>query len=330
MDLIEVRITLYILLAGILCGVGYAQETQSQSTAPSSSATTAKNVSPATDRVILKVGNVEVTQSQFESGFFNIGKAGDPEAEKEGLSEQDRRSLGENYALVLMLSRKAVAEHLDSTPAVSRELAMDRLQTLSNAEYDSLMEQSKPTSDEISKYYSAHVADYDQVRVRRLFIWKQHPGSNGKGVNPQDARARAGKIRADLAAGIDPKKLSDDLNNSGDGLFDAQPISFVRGTLKPQMEKVAFALQDGEWADVEDTPESLILVQLVQHSHRQLGEVASLIEKKLQGQKMRTTMDNLKEKAGIWMDKDYFATAGASAPGAQPNASSPPPKVENQ
>jgi hypothetical protein len=96
------------------------------------------------------------------------------------------------------------------------------------------------------------------------------------------------------------------------------------------MEKVAFALQDGEWADVEDTPESLILVQLVQHSHRQLGEVASLIEKKLQGQKMRKTMDNLKEKAGIWMDKDYFATAGAPAPGAQPNASSPPPKVENQ
>ena len=333
MDLIEVRAVFFVLLTCILASVGYTQESKtptSTTSSTSSAAAATKKAASATDRVILKVGDAKVTQAEFESGFFNVGKEGDFEAEKENLSEQDRKSLGENYALVLMLSKKAVAEHLDLTPEVSRELAMDRLQTLSNAEYDSLMEQSKPSVEQTSKYYSAHVSDYDQVLIRRLFIWKQHPGSNGRGVNPPGARARADKICQDLAAGMDPRKVSDDLNNSGDGLLDAQPISFVRGVLKPQMEKVAFALQEGGWADVEDTPESLILVQLVKHSHRQLGEVSVLIGKKLQGQKMRKTMENLKEKAGIWMDKEYFATAEAPAPGAQPPVSSPPPKLENQ
>jgi len=38
-----------------------------------------------------------------------------------------------------------------------------------------------------------------------------------------------------------------------------------------------------------------------------LKEVSPQIEKKLQAQKLKDEMDDLKKKAGIWMDEQYFA-----------------------
>ncbi len=331
MKFIPARVAFWFLLAGILASsAGYAQESPRPSSATTSSASDAsRKPSSSNQRVILKVGNVEVTQEEFESGFFNVGKQGDS-GEEEGASEKDRRTLGENYASALALSQKAIADHLDSTPEVSRELAMDRIQVLSDAEYASLMTQAKPTAEEISQHYLAHPADYDEVRIRRLFIWKQHEGSQGRGLSPEDARARAATIREALASGTDPKKVANDLNSSNAGLLDPEPLTFPRRELPPQMEKVAFSLNEGEWAVVQDKPESLILVQLVKHGQRKLSEVSSLIEVRLQNEKMQTMLEDLKKKAGIWMDKQYFATEGAPVPGAQTHVSSPPPERQNK
>lgn len=48
------------------------------------------------------------------------------------------------------------------------------------------------------------------------------------------------------------------------------------------MEKVAFAMKEGEWAEVEDTPNRVVLIQFVEQKHRELDEVSSLIEQRLQ------------------------------------------------
>ncbi len=38
-------------------------------------------------------------------------------------------------------------------------------------------------------------------------------------------------------------------------MLDDIPMTFSRGDLPPQMEKIAFALKQGAWAEVEDTPD---------------------------------------------------------------------------
>jgi PPIC-type PPIASE domain len=276
--------------------------------------------------VILKVGNVQVTQADFESRISDIEPQGD--AEKEGRTDKDRRKLGDDYASVLMLSEQAVASHLDSSPEVSRQLAIDRIQILSDAEFASLMRQAQPTLEEISQYYSAHVSDYDEVRIRRLFIWKLGPDSkNSRGLSPRDARARADAILQASAAGRDAGKLAEEFKNSENGMLDGQPLGFPRGELPPPMEKVAFALKMGEWSEVQDTSDSLILFQLVNRDRRQLGQVSSLVEKQLQGLKIQAMLDDLKKNAGIWMDEQYFGTAVAPVPGAQRRISDPPSKL---
>jgi hypothetical protein len=325
------RTTPYLILLAILAVSGHAQETVGTNPAPSSAnsiSQPSQEASSGSDRVILKVGNLQVTKDEFESRISDLeGQSGD--SDKAGATDKDRRKLGDDYASVLMLSQQAVANHLESSPEVSRQLAIARMQVLSDAEFANLMRQAQPTSEEVSQYYSAHLSDYDDVQIRRLFIWKRRDNSKGATVlSSQAVRARADQVRQAYASGTDVKKLSADLSKSGDGMLDPEPLTFTRGELSPQTEKVTFSLKEGQWAEVEDTPARLLLIQLVKRDRKQIGEVSSFIEKDLQAQKMQALLDDLKKKAGIWMDEQYFGTAVAPVPGAQRRNSDPPSELQ--
>jgi hypothetical protein len=193
---------------------------------------------------------------------------------------------------------------------------------LSDAQFASLMQQAAPTAGEISQYYAAHLSDYDQVQIRRLFIWKRREGAKvGEGLSPQDARTRADAILK--ASRSEANKLAEDFKGSKDALLDAAPSIFPRGELPAQMEKIAFAMKAGEWAEVEDTPNRLVLIQLVEQKHRELDEVSSLIEQRLQGQNTQSALDAMKKNTGIWMDEQYFG----AVPVAQSHGTSPLPQL---
>ena len=325
----RVRIALLVLLIGVVAGVGQAQDSRSENsatTSTSSNSTPEKKRAPSADRVILKVGGVQVTEAEFESMIGEFEPQGDPD--KPGAEDKDRRSLGDDYASVLMLSQQAVANHLDATPEIRRQLIVDRMQILSDAQFASLMRQTKPSAEEISQYYSSHLADFDRVKIRRLFIWKVGAGStNTKGLPPDAARSRADAILQAAKSGGDPEKLAEAFKGSEEGLLDAETIPFTRGALPAKLDKVAFALKPGDWAEAEDTPDKLILFHLVERDRRPLSEVSSLIEQRVQGKKMEVKLAELKKKAGIWMDEQYFGTAVATIPGEQRPVSHPPSRA---
>jgi hypothetical protein len=285
--------------------------------APSGPSEASSGASPNGDqspnqRVVLKVGDLQVTQEQFETYI------GDLEAQQ-GPADLSRQKLGDNYASLLVLSRQAVANHLDTSPQVIRQLAIDRTQILSNAEYAKLKAEAKPTPTQISEYYNAHLDDYDVVQLRRVFIYKSGPGHE-KGVKPEEAKPLSDAIRQAYASGNDPKQLVKDPENV---IFDPQPLSFQRGEMPAAMEKVAFAMRkDGEWAELADAPDTLVLMQLVSRGRRSLSEMTPAIEKKLQAQTLRQELESLKKNTGIWMDEEYFAShAPIPIPNAEPEAS---------
>jgi hypothetical protein len=325
--LIRAQRTHYCLLVCLVAVLSYAQEPVSPSPATSPENSSPKQ-SAASDRVILKVGNLQVTQEEFESRIRAIeGPGADPD--KEGASAKNRRRLGDDYASVLMLSQQAVANQLESSREVSRQLAVARMQVLSDAEFAALMRQAQPTAEEVSQYYSAHLSDYDVVQIRRLFVWKRRNDSkDGAVLSSQAAGGRAEQIRRRYAAGTSEKKLAAVLMKSGEGMLDPEPLAFSRGGLSPEMEKVAFALKEGEWSEAVDTPAATLLIQCVKRDRRPLEKVRSRIEKNLQDETMQALLDDLKKKAGIWMDEQYFGTAATRVQGAQRHISSPQPELQ--
>src|SRR5262249_56895524 len=123
----------------------------------------------------MRVGGVAVTEAEFESMIGEIEPQGD--ADKPAQTEKSRHRLGDDYASVMMLSQQAAASHLDASPELRRKLVEARLQILSDAEFARLMQQTRPSPEEVRHYYDSHPSEFDQVQVRSLFIWQPRPRS---------------------------------------------------------------------------------------------------------------------------------------------------------
>jgi hypothetical protein len=331
MQFLTLRKTFSLLFTAVLLTAAvHAQSSSGSGTAPDADHPKSSTASDQ-NRVVLKVGGVSVTEAEFESSVQEFeGQGGEGEGEGEGGGEKvekTRRDLGDDYASVLMLSQQAVATHLDQTPQVHHDLDIARLQVLSDAEFASLMEQTKPTPQELQQYYQAHKDEYDIVYVRRLFIWKKGPGSpNSMGLDPQEAKATADNIIQAYKTGGDPQKLTEPFQNSPNGLLDKKPSMFTRHELPPALENVAFEMKPGEWKVVQEKPDSILIYQLVEHRPRQLSEVSAFVEKEVQAEKMQAKLSDLRKNAGIWMDKDYFGDGTAPPNSAKRPITSAHPK----
>ena len=254
-----------------------------------------------------------MTQAQFEQMVADLETT-------QGPADLSRKQLAEKFSSLFILSQQAVADHLDSSPEVVRQLAIDRTQILSNAEFLKLKDQAKPSAEQISAYYNAHLEDYDVVTLRRVFIWEKGNGSaHPNGLSPEEAKTLAQAIKQAITSGSDPNKLIKDPELVH---VDLQPLTFQRGEMPAEMEKPAFSLQKpGEWVEMTNTPSSVVLLQLVSRSRRNLSEVTEQIEKKLQNEQLREELKALKKKTGVWMDETYFASkAPVSGTSTEPDA----------
>jgi parvulin-like peptidyl-prolyl isomerase len=77
--------------------------------------------------------------------------------------------------------------------------------------------------------------------------------------------------------------------------------------MRPEMEKAAFALKDGEVSEPVDIPQALIIFQVTGHSHLELKDVGAELERKMKQQKIDEALADVKKNGSVWMDDQYFA-----------------------
>jgi len=167
-----------------------------------------------------------------------------------------------------------------------------------------------------------------QFVIRKKVADPAHPtASTAQGLAPEDAKARAEAIRKELVAGTDIKKVKEDFKGSGDVIIEAEPRTVRRGSMRPDMEKVAFALKDGEVSEPVDVSQALVFFQVTAHSRVELKAVTPDIEKILRQQKVDAALETVKKSTTLWMDEQYFAgppkPVEAPTPGA-PIGNAPP------
>ncbi len=307
------------LMVGILAAASLAQEPAG------SGATQASSAPSSPDKVVIKVGNQQVTQAEFDSLVSTLG----PQA-KQAFAGATRHRFGEQYAMLLLLSQQGLSDHIDTSPEVQRQIAFQRIQILANAEMQNLTRQSEPKPEEIAQYYSSHLSEFEEVRARKVFLRKKPEGANehAPGLDPKEAKSRAEEIRKALAAGGDTKKVAADFNDNKNTFIDQEPRALRHGQLPADQEKATFALKDGELSEIQDTPQGIAFTQVVSHGHQELKEATPVIQKKLQREKLDTTLEDLKKKATFWLDDDYFKPP-PSATGPPPSAPVPKPQGKN-
>jgi hypothetical protein len=301
-----------LLIAGLLVGVGYGQTPGGQAPAGPAPSAAAAAQSPSLDKIVLKVGDESVTQGEVDGFIQGLS----PQTQKT-LATQGRRSLGDEYALMLILSQDALRHHLDSTPSFHQMLALRRRQLLATTAYQEIVRQAAVTPEEISKYFAAHPSEFDEVRIHQVVIRKKPEGAKEgtPGLTAEEAKTRAEEVRKALSSGDDPKKVAEQFQVANVVRVDAEPYAVRRGTLRADMEKAAFELKDGQVSEVFDLPQSLVFFKVASHKVGELKDVSSQVENTLRQQKINSALEELKKTANVWLDDAYFAAP--SQPGGQ-------------
>jgi parvulin-like peptidyl-prolyl isomerase len=328
------KLLIALLVSGLLTSTVFAQAPK-----PAAAGATPAQEKPADtkaatpdspEKVVLKVGSQQFTKADIDFLVENLA----PQAQQ-ALATQGRKPLGDQYATIVMLAQQARTLHLDQSPAFKRQLALQEQQLEAKAAYEEINKQVQVTPADVQQYYTAHTSEYDQIMLRQIVVRKRAtdtpaaagkpPASTGPGLPPEEAKTRAEAIRKELAAGTDVKKVIENFKSPGDIIIDAEPHTVRRGSMRPEMEELAFALKPGEVSKTFDVPQAVVLFQVTEHGRVELKDVTPEIERSLRQQKVEAAMAEVKKKTTLWMDDQYFAPA--PKPAGVPTLGAPVSKI---
>ena len=218
---------------------------------------------------------------------------------------RDRKGFLEQYALMRKLAQMAEADKLDQTSPNKESLAFNRMFILSQAKLQDESMKKVVNEDDVKKYYEANKSQYQQVKVKAIYIAftkaLASQASKGKQLLTEDeARAKAKKLLADLRGGADFGKLVRENSDDADSREKGGDFGTIHASdALPEPIKVAvFALKQGEVSEPVEQSNGFYLLRADEVSTRSLAEVHGEIYTALQQEYFRkwlqTTHDGLK------------------------------------
>lgn len=293
-------VSLAILAAGFATGA-CAQSGRQASEA------TANSQAADPGKVVLKVGNVQVTEADVNSLLDSLSPQ-----QKEQVERAGKQAVGEQYATMLVLSQAALSKHMDSSPEFKRSIQRERDQMLAQIEYEDLVRQADVSPTEISQFYSAHQDEFKQAKVHEVAILKR-TASSTHGLTETTAQAKAAAIRKALASGEDIAKVAHEFNSPNEVMVRTDAQTIPNSPSLPEFAKAAFQLKPGALSEVNDRPDALIFYQVVDHSQESLEDATPAITGAIRQQKIAAALANLRKQTPVWLDPAYFGS-GAGSP----------------
>jgi peptidyl-prolyl cis-trans isomerase C len=271
----------------------------------------AQEVQPApTDPVVIHIGDVEVRQSEFEAIIENLP----PDYRAYLQQPGGMRAFAKDFVEMKVLSIEAVKSGVAEDPAVATQLRLVRDNTLASAMV-SRMETSIETSQgDIEALYEKKKPEFEQAQARHILIaFEGSPASReGRTRTEEEAKALAGKLRADIVAGGDfaeiAKAESDDTMSGEKG---GDLGSFGRGQMVPEFEAAVFDGKIGEVGEVVRTQFGYHIIEVTGHEPTPLADVADDLRTELVREKLQKRLEEMTAKFEVKYDDAYFGAGDA-------------------
>lgn len=294
----------------LACLVGLAAGAQ-QPARPGAEAASNPSSPALSPGVVLKVGETQITKSDIESLVPM-----QPSGGRHGLSADARGRMAEQIVRMIVLSEQAANDHLDASPDLRFKLEMQRIRTLAQAELDKVRSEIQVTSDEIHQYYADHPVEFDTVQVREFLVRKRPSDEDAasSGLSAEQAQARAESIRKELASGDSADKIAEGFSGPDVLLIDRKPRTLRRDEMIPALQKAVFEAKDAAVPEAVDTPDAVIVVDVLSRQHNEEKQAAHEIETKIRQLKLDAHIEDMKKKVAVWMDDSYFKDDAGSRP----------------
>jgi hypothetical protein len=205
--------------------------------------------------------SMTVTKEQFDKLVQALNQ------NNQAIAPAMRRNLGQAYVDLLARADAGQKAGIGKTETFSEVMQLMRLRTLADLYQRSLEQQfGNPPPEEVAAYYEAHRAEYEQLKLQRVYIPKIDP--SGKQTSPEQQAAfaqKAEQVAADaearIAKGDAPEQVEKD-SYAALGISSVPPNTgvgaFRRGALPADDEQHLLALKDGGAYKVQQANNFLI------------------------------------------------------------------------
>lgn len=269
----------------------------------------------------------QITRSEFET----LVKQFAPSAPRTAL-----RNIAASYARVLTFALTAQGRGLEQEAEFKQRLDFLRLQLLAETLERKLQAEAANASDqEIQASYDAHLQDFEEVTLKRLFIPKP-----AAGTPPENAKSVAESIRQRAVAGEDLDKLEKEAYTSLNSKLQPPNInvgSRRRGTLPAAEEAEVFKLDSGQFTSVIEGPGSYTIYKVESKKKLPLETAKEEIKRKLQTQRLKEENDSVSNSVKTEFNEKFFGpepernpAAPSGAAGGRPATPAPPPSPKQQ
>ena len=282
----------------------------------------APNVPP--DTVVLTIGDEKITAADLDRLIDTI-----PEQYRARIRAAGRRQFAENVVSLKVLAQEGRRRKLDESPAFKAQLAYQAEQLLAQQLYQNLQTTTKVDEATAQKYYDEHKGEYVQIKARHILIRVKGSAvplrKDQKELTDEEALAKAQEIRKKLLDGGDfdalAKAESDDATSGAKG---GDLGTFGHGRMVPAFEQVAFTIPVGQLSEPVKSQFGYHLIKVESRQEKTFVEVRAEIERKLAGETVRKTVEDLKTSAHVVMNPDYFGPAPTAV--AKPSITVQPPQ----
>jgi len=180
-------------------------------TAAPTQAPSADKAAPAEDKIVGKVGNELIRQSDIEMGLSGVT----PQQRKEVQNDPEARDrYVKSFVEFRLLVAKGRKLGLENSDFYKKRIAFAADQIIAtelmNRDGDALKKKIELTEPELKAYYEAHKDKFqttaDTYSARHILVKVKANADDKEGLSDADAKAKIAKIQAEIKAG---KKLAD-------------------------------------------------------------------------------------------------------------------------
>jgi hypothetical protein len=238
--------------------------------------------------------------------------------------------LAQQYVQLLAISDAAKKAGVENEPDYQDYLRLQEMRALAQRyRFDLQAQYSKPSDAEIQDYYHKHQYDYQEVKLRRVYIPNTSPSAQDKDAFKKKAEAAATDAHDRIARGEDPDQAEKEAYTAL-GLT-SEPlktdIGMQRRTTLPQELAVEiFALDPGGITKVNDEPSGYTMFKVDAKDTQPLDKVKPEIANLLARQDLDDKWNSITSSIHADYNNNFFTPPppAALAP-AQPKPAQPSP-----
>ncbi|MBI3473319.1 MAG: peptidylprolyl isomerase [Candidatus Solibacter usitatus] len=261
------------------------------------------------DKVIIRVGEATISQSEFERYIDML-----PDQYKTMARGQAKRQFADQLVSMKTLSQEARKRKLDQTPEFQRQVEIQKDNILAGLVFQDLAEKLKIEEAAVRQYYDQHKGEYERVRARHILIRAKGspmPVPDGKQeIGEEEALAKAKALSKRIGAGEDFAALAkSESDDTGSGAQGGDLGFFQKGRMVPAFEQAAFALPVKQLSEPVKTPFGYHLILVEQHENKTFDELRPELEKKMRPDLAKKAIEDLKKSVTVQLDETYFGPA---------------------